>query len=368
MTVIEEVREPTTRFGGARSPRPRTWLNLVLVVAVAGLLIAYPHMVTKVSSQNIGITALVFAIAATGWNLLGGYTGQVSFGHALFFGAGMYTTAVMVRVGWSPWLALVPSIVIAGFLGWLVGLPCFRLRGHYFSIATIAVGQIVLTVVNLTTWLGDTRGRETRGKGSQGIILPFRDQSLNNVSFNLRDKTDYYYMALVLFAVVTAAAALFVRGKAGRYVRAIRDDDRAASAVGVPVRRYKLVAVTLSAGITAIAGWYQLLQLNFVDPSSSLDLTISIQIALIAVLGGVGSLWGPLIGAWIVIFIQEYSRIHWSSAGHPVDLLIYGGMIVVIAVAEPTGLVGLIKRISRFGTRRWRAATANRSAAVGGGQ
>lgn len=329
---------PATR----RSPVPA----VVGVVLVGAALVAYPHVFTTAFARNIGVIALTFAIAATGWNLLGGYTGQISFGHAVFFGAGMYTTAILVTRGWSPWLAMLPAAAIAALLAVLIGLPTFRLRGHYFSIATIAVGEIMLTVVNDVSWLG----------GPPGLSPPIADESLWNMQFSLRDKTAYYYVALLLFAAATLVAWLFVRGRPGRYVRAIRDDDRAAAAVGVPVRRYKLIAAALSAAITAVAGTFQAMHLLFVDPPSALDLTISIQIALIAVLGGAGSLWGPLLGAWVLIFVQQYTSVYWSTSGRPVDLLLYGALIAIMAVVEPAGLVGLFRRATGFLRRRLPAA------------
>lgn len=338
MTKTQQPPAPAelvTTPGAVSAREPAWWRKFPLVVLVGVALVVYPQMASTTFAMNVGILALTYGVAATGWNLLGGYAGQVSFGHAVFWGCGMYTTIVLVMHGWSPWLAMIPSAAIAAALALLIGLPCFRLRGHYFSIATIAVGEIVLTVVNDRTWLA----------GPDGYILPIKENSWWNMQFSLRDKTPYYYAILGIFAVVTLVAYLFVRGKAGRYVRAIRDDDRAAAAVGVPVRRYKLVAAMLSAAITALAGAYQVMHVGFVDPNSGIGLTVSIQIALICVIGGAGSLWGPLVGAWTLIFLQEYTNsADWASTDKPVDLLIYGALVVVISVAEPSGIVGLLRR------------------------
>lgn len=342
MAAPAAATDHTGTVAALPAPRRAQVPAFVGVALVGAVLVAYPHVFTTAFARNVGVIALTFAIAATGWNLLGGYTGQISFGHAVFFAAGMYTTAILVTRGWSPWLAMLPAAAIAALLAVLIGLPTFRLRGHYFSIATIAVGEITLTVVNDVSWFG----------GPQGISPPIAAESLWNMQFSLRDKTAYYYVVLSLFAVATLVAWLFVRGRPGRYVRAIRDDDRAAAAVGVPVRRYKLIAAALSAAITAVAGTFQAMHLLFVDPPSSLELTISIQIALIAVLGGAGSLWGPLLGAWVLIFVQQYTSVHWSASGRPVDLLLYGALIAVMAVVEPAGLVGLLRRAAAFVRRR----------------
>lgn len=345
MATLEGQAPPSVDTAAGSLGGPSRYRRLVFLVAVAALLVAYPRLFVSGFAQNVGVNALTFAVAATGWNLLGGFTGQVSFGHAMFFGTGMYTTAVFVMHGVSPWISMLPAAAIAATLGLLIGLPCFRLRGHYFSIATIAVGVMLLTVVTDRTWLG----------GPEGLTLPIKDETLWNLQLSLRDLTEYYYVILGMFAVVTALSFLFVRGRAGRYVRAIRDDDRAAAAVGVPVRRYKLLAVALSGAITALAGSFQVMHALFVDPPSALDLSLSIQIALIAVFGGAGSLWGPLLGGWSIIFVQSYSSVHWQSPGRPVDLLIYGALITIVAVVEPGGLAGLLRRGWRTG-ERWLAA------------
>lgn len=341
MATVEGATRAPVDAGPRPTRKPVGYRRVVLLVAVAALLVAYPRIFPSGFAQNVGVNALTFAVAATGWNLLGGFTGQVSFGHAVFFGAGMYTTAVFVMAGWSPWVSMIPAALVAAILGLMIGLPCFRLRGHYFSIATIAVGVIVQTVVTDRTWLG----------GPQGLTLPIKDESLWNLQFSLRDLTQYYEVILAIFVAVTLVSFLFVRGKAGRYVRAIRDDDRAAAAIGVPVRRYKLVAVGLSAGITALAGSFQVMHALFADPPSALDLSISIQIALIAVFGGAGSLWGPLLGGFSIIFIQSYTSVHLQSPGRPLDLLIYGALITIVAVVEPNGIVGLLRRCRRWGRR-----------------
>lgn len=310
------------------------WGRYAGIAVVAVLLVAYPLVATTSFLQTIGVTALTMAIASTGWNVLGGYAGQISFGHAVFFGTGMYGTTLLVIDGWSPWLTMVPVALLAAAFGVLIGLPTFRLRGHYFSIATLAIGMMVLSILPNVQWLGAT----------DGLSVPFLDEGFWNLTFSLRDKTAYYYTALGLFAVATLATWLFLRGRIGSYLEAIRDDDAAAAAVGVPVRRYKLYAVAMSAGLTSIAGSYHVMFVTFVDPSSSSDLSLSTAIALIAVVGGAGSMWGPVLGAWLVIALQEYTRTYLSATGRTIDLMMFGALIILVAVVDPRGLVNLIRR------------------------
>jgi branched-chain amino acid transport system permease protein len=321
MTVtVPEKKAPWGRYAG--------------IAVVAALLLAYPLVVKTSFLQTIGVLALTMAIASTGWNILGGYAGQISFGHAVFFGTGMYGTALLVGDGWSPWLTMLPIAGLAAALGLLIGLPTFRLRGHYFSIATLAIGMMVMSILPNVTPLG----------AADGVSVPLLDNGFWNITFSLRDKTEYYYTALGLFAVATVAAWLFLRGRIGSYLEAIRDDEFAASAVGVPVRRYKLYAVAMSAALTSIAGSYHVMVVLFVDPSSSSDLSLSTAIALIAVVGGAGSMWGPLLGAWLVIALQEYTRTYLSTTGRTIDLMLFGALIILVAVVDPRGLTNLIKR------------------------
>jgi branched-chain amino acid transport system permease protein len=331
LTPAPESVTQTVRPG----PPWRTVAGLALTLL---LLIVYPFALPSVFAANIGILALTFATAAVGWNLLGGYTGQVSFGQALFFGIGAYTTALGVRAGWSPWLTFVVGSVLAAGVAVLVMWPTSRLRNHYFSIATIAVTQIVMILVTNIDWLGRASGLE----------LPIPDHNgLAALSFNPRDKTPYYFVALGMFVVAWLAGAWLLRGRLGVYAMAVRDDQEAAAAIGVSVRQVKLVMAALSGSIAAIPGGFFAMYVSLVDPPSVLGLNLSIQIALIAVLGGVGTLAGPLLGAWTLIFLQEYTRSELSSTGRSLDLLIYGALIVLVTLVEPGGIVGLAQRMGR---------------------
>lgn len=334
MTQTESPPTPVTTRPARRRPDARP----VGVAVVAVVLVVYPFVVTSVFAQNIGILALVFATAAVGWNLLGGYTGQVSFGHAMFFGTGAYATAYLVIHGWSPWATIPVGMVLAGIAALLVGWPTFRLRNHYFSIATIAVTQIVMIVVTNTEWLGRATGLE----------LPIPEGTgLASLTWSPRDKVPYYFVALAMFACAWSASAVLLRGRLGVYAKAVRDDQEAAAAIGVPVLRVKMIMTSASGVLAALAGSYFALYVGIVDPSSVIGLNLSVQIALIAVLGGVGTLAGPLLGAWALIFLQEYTRTAWSSSGRSLDLLIYGTLIVLVTLVEPGGIVGL-------GSRLWR--------------
>jgi branched-chain amino acid transport system permease protein len=339
MSIPTAVRSPRSA-GHPKQIRAagRSWLPTALVLAA---LAAYPLLFDGSTAQNIGVLALTYGIAATGWNVLGGYAGQVSFGHALYFGTGAYTTAVLVRDGWSPWLAIAASLPLAAAFATLIGYPCFRLRYHYYSIATIAVAEIVYVLVVNFRGLGQANGLE----------LPIQPASLANMQFSLLDKRPYYYTAFGLFCLTATVTWLFLRGRAGVYVRAIRDDQAAAAAIGIPVHRYKLAAAAVSGAITALAGGFYVMYVLFIDPPSGLGLDLSVAFTLMAVLGGVGRFWGPLLGAWVLTAVQVYTRQHLSGSGRSVDLLLFGALIVIVAAAEPGGLLAVADR-ARTSLRR----------------
>ncbi|MFC6015950.1 branched-chain amino acid ABC transporter permease [Plantactinospora solaniradicis] len=333
MSAPTVLRQPSpARLRALPVRRPPSWATAVVIVAA---LAAYPLVFADSAAHNIGILALTFGIAATGWNLLGGYAGQVSFGHALYFGTGAYTTALLVRDGWSPWLAIALSLPLAALFAAAVGWPCFRLRHHYYSIATIAVAEIVFILVTNLPGLGQANGWE----------LPVVEPSLANLQFSLLDKRPYYYVALGFFCLAALAVWLFLRGRAGNYVRAIRDDQVAAAAVGIDVHRYKLAAAALSGAITALAGGFYVMYVLFVDPPSGLGLDLSVSFTLMAVLGGVGRFWGPLLGAWVLVFVQDFTRQEFSGSGRSVDLLLYGALIILVSITEPGGLLAIGQRL-----------------------
>ncbi|MGH7321898.1 MAG: branched-chain amino acid ABC transporter permease [Candidatus Rokuibacteriota bacterium] len=322
-------------------------LRVVACAALGVALLVYPAVFTRPYPRDIMIKIFLYALLAQAWNLLGGYCGQISLGNAVFFGVGAYTSSVLVA-GWglSPWLGMLAGMGLAILISQVIGFPCFRLRGHYFAIATIAIGEIVQTIV--INW--DALG------GARGIWLPIKPETVLNLQFH-RAKWPYYYIALALVAGVFGLTALVERTRVGYYFRAIREDPGAAQSLGIPLTRYKLLAMALSAAFTALGGTFYAQYVLFVDPESVFPLSLSILICLVAVLGGVGTLWGPFLGAVILIPLSEATRVYladvaWlGGAGKALDLMIYGGLIVLVAVFQPAGLVGLVRREGRRGAR-----------------
>ena len=312
---------------------------------VAGLLLLgaaliFPVVVTLPFPRDVMIRIFLYAMLAGAWNILAGYAGQISLGHAVFFAAGAYTSSMVVKVyDVTPWAGMALGALIAVLLSQVIGYPVFRLRGHYFAIATIAVGEIFHVLMVNWDWVG----------AASGIYLPIkRPDSLINLQFH-QNKAWYYYIALALLLLTLGVTRWIERSRSGYYFRAVREDQDAAASLGVAVALEKRRAIAISAALTALGGSFYAQYVLFIDPESVLALSLSILICLVAVLGGVGTLWGPLVGAAVLVPLNEVTRIAFGGTGKAIDLLIYGALIVLISVLQPAGLVGL--------ARRWRRAT-----------
>ncbi len=320
---------------GAVRPLLRRAGLALLVVAV----LAFPAVFTQPHPRHVMIMVFLYGALASAWNILAGYCGQISLGHAVFFGIGAYTSTLLVReAALTPWLGMAAGAAVAAAVSQVIGYPVFRLRGHYFAIATIAVGEIVQTLV--IHW--------DRVGGARGLFVPIkRPGGFLDLQFH-ETKAAYYFVALGLLLLALAVTRWLERSRRGYYFRAIREDQEAAASLGVPVAREKHWAMGVSAALTALGGTFYAQYVLFIDPESVFPLSLSILICLVAVLGGVGTLWGPVVGAAVLIPLGEFTRVLLGGGGKAVDLMVYGGLIVVIAVVQPAGLVGL--------ARRWRRA------------
>jgi branched-chain amino acid transport system permease protein len=310
----------------------RSTVLLLAVLVLAAL--AVPLVARLPYHRDLVIKVLLFGMLAQAWNILAGYCGQISLGHAVFFGTGAYaSTLFQMEAGLSPWLGLLAGILLAVLLSQVIGYPCFRLRGHYFAIATIAVGEIVQTLA--LNW-------EAIGAG-RGLSLPIRPDSLAAFQFH-RSKYPYYYIVLAFLLICLGISAWIERSRLGYYFRAIREDSEAAASVGIPVTRYKLIAMAFSAAFVAAGGTFYAQYVLFLDPESAMPFSLSILICLLAVVGGVGTLWGPLLGAAVLIPLSELTRVQFGGTGRAVDLMIYGALLTAVAVYQPAGLAGLLRR------------------------
>ncbi|MDR1164000.1 MAG: branched-chain amino acid ABC transporter permease [Candidatus Accumulibacter sp.] len=311
-----------------------------LIVSGMGFALVLPFIVSNPSHQNYLILVLMFAQIGVAWNILGGYVGQVSLGHVAFFGIGAYTsTVLLVSVGLSPWIGMLIGGVVAAFFGLLIGWICFRFKGHYFTMATIAVAEILQVL--FTNWEGVG--------GAVGLYVPLDQQGWWAMVFN--SKLPYYYIALGLFAVTLLANWAIEKSFLGYYFRAIKDDPEAARSLGVSLTDYKLVAIAISSFFAALGGSFYAQKELFIDPGSVLVTSLSIKMSLVTILGGIGSLFGPLVGSALLTGIEEATRQILGGSGMGIDLIIYASIIIAVAIYYPTGIIGWVKNIMRRGKK-----------------
>ncbi|MED5621305.1 branched-chain amino acid ABC transporter permease [Ideonella sp. BN130291] len=327
-------------------------LVLGVLAAIAALLV--PFLTKDPSHLNVAILALMAAQIGVAWNLVGGYAGQASLGHAAFYGIGAYTsTLLLLKFGVNPWLGMLAGGVMAAVLSGAFGWSCFRLKGHYFTMATIAVAEIVQIV--FTNW-------EYAGT-AVGLYIPMDKQGLGAMVF--ADKQSYYWLALALLVVTLLATLAVERSYLGYYLRAIKDEPDAARSIGVDIARYKQVALSLSAFFTALGGSLYAQKELYIDPGSVLSTALSIKMALVSILGGVGTLFGPVIGSVVLTTIEELTRAAFGGTGRGTDTVIYAGLIVIIAVFYPTGIIGWYQdRMRRWKSRREQARDTSEHEAV----
>jgi branched-chain amino acid transport system permease protein len=326
--AIEGVQERVRR-----NPYKIGALSLLIL-----FVLAYPWIFTMPFQQHVAILVFTYGLMAVAWNILGGFTGQVSLGNTIFFGTGAYTsTFLLMNFLISPWIGLLAGIALSVLLAIVVGYPTFRLKGHYFAIATIAVAEIIYTIVLNTEQLG----------AAVGIALPILPESWINMQFHGHDKTEYYYIILAFLSIALLTVYKVERSKMGYYFKSIKEDPDAARALGVNITNYKLMAFILSAIFTSMAGTFYAQYVLFIDPYSTIHIMISIHMVLMAVLGGLGTLWGPLIGATVLIAISESTRIMLGGSGQALDLMIFGFLVVAFAVFQPKGLMGMFSTLLR---------------------
>jgi branched-chain amino acid transport system permease protein len=305
-------------------------------VLAAGV-VAYPLVFDQPYQQHILIMVFIYALMAQGWNVLAGYCGQISLGQAVFFGIGAYSAAFMfTNFHLSPWIGMLVGVAVSVAIAFAIGFPTFRLKGHYFAIATLVIGEIGQTV--FINW-------ESVG-GATGIWIPIERDS-PWLAFQFHDsKLPYYYIGLAFLVLACLCVRWLERSKAGLYFRAIREEPEAASSLGVDVTRYKLIAIMVSAAFTSVAGGLFTQYILVIDPETVFPLILSILVVLMTMLGGVGTLWGPIIGAAVLFPLSEATRVYFGGSGGAEDLMIYGALILLISIFYPAGLIGLVRRLA----------------------
>jgi len=292
----------------------------------AVLLVVFVVLPLLLSSPNINrllFVTFLWITTSVAWNILGGFTGQVSFGFAVFYGVGAYTAALIINAGVSPYLAFPAAGASAAIVSLMVSLPTFRLRGPYFAIATIGVSEAVRVVMTNVEFTGGASGYR--------IVehVPFR-------------QLEHYYTALALAAIAIAVSAYIAQTKFGYGLKAIRQDEDAASAIGVNPYTYKLRAHAVAGALTGMAGGVFARYAAFIHPQGVFGFQTSVSILLMPVIGGIGTVWGPVIGGGVFGIVEEE-----IVASFPqIHLLLYGCLLIAIVLFEPGGILGGLRKLA----------------------
>ena len=307
-------------------------LGLVAGTVAVAAALAGPAVADDAALRTLA-GVFMFAALASAWNIIGGFAGYASFGNVVFFGLGGYTVAVlMVHAGWGFWPALPVAVAVGAAYAALVGLPVLRLRGHYFAIATLGVAEGTREVVlNLSRLTG----------GGAGITVPVLGSRATTA---YPGNTAFYYLFLAALGVAVAAAFAVSRSRFGYGLRAIHDDEQGAAATGINTTRAKLAAFALSGGLTALVGALFAFQQVTIYPERLFSVEITVLMVAMAVIGGVGTVVGPVIGAVGLQLLAEYLRQRYLN----LHLIVFGSLVVAVVVLMPEGVVS-------FATGAWRA-------------
>ena len=328
MSNPEQAR-PLRKPAGVRTFARELPVNLAVLAALGALILVFAR---DSFTLNILAGSFLFAGLATAWNIIGGLGGQFSLGHSVFFAAGAYTAAnLYLKLHVSPWAALAPAAGVAALLAVAVSWPVFRLRGPFFAIATMAFTEVLLALaMYFDTFTG----------GARGLSIPFR-AGLENMIF--KDRLSYALLMLGFFALTLLVFTAVARSRLGYRLQAIRDNEDTAMAAGINVLTTKLTGMALSAGLTGVGGALFLMYVRVVDPPALFSLfDIGVKIALIVLIGGIGTIYGPLLGALLVIPLENLLRAElggWIPGG---NLIVLGLILILSALFVKRGLVGAL--------------------------
>ena len=336
-------------------------LQAILAIALLALLLVLPKYLVSPYARHMMILLFLSVIMGQSWNILGGYAGQHSVGHAAYFGVGAYTTMMlMYSKQIPPWYGVWAGAALVVVVALIIGSICFRLRGPYFVLASIAVAEILrLSAINLTSLTN----------GAEGILVTeipaFKIGERIITDFST--KVPFYYIGLSLVVLTIGITYLVQHSKLGYFFQAIREDQDAAHSLGISISLYKNIALVISAVLTSLAGSFYGIYVGFVDPPTVLGLDVSVQIMLICIIGGMGTLWGPVLGSLVLVPLSEALRSNMITEGlvksglvnadskiglflkenlSHAHVLLYGILVVVVILFMPDGLMGFIKKMA----------------------
>ncbi len=308
---------------------------MLVVIAMA----AVPLFVSSNVLLNFLGFAMIITLAAQGWNLLGGYGGQFSFGHAAFFGTGAYAMALLqVRFGLNPWLVLPLAISLGGGVGYIIGYLSFRarLRGSYFALVTLAFAEVLRILANSWSFTG----------GAAGVLVPLK---LGPANLQFSDKQSFYWLALAFVAIGLLLTQSIARSRFGAQLVAVRENEEAARALGVNALAVKLKAIVLSGMMTAAAGCLYAQKFLYLDASLAYGSWISVEALLAPIIGGMGTVFGPLVGSILLLGLGEVTKTFFANltggATPGADLVVFGILLILCVAFAPRGVMGIVQSV-----------------------
>ena len=306
------------------------FLGLIACLIVA---ILFPQIVRVRFVWNLLSLIMVWAVVGMGWNVIGGYCGQVSNGHSLFYGIGAYTVAITCQY-WkiSPWISIWLGAVISMVVAFIFGKPLLRLTGHVFAISTMALAECARIIFVNWKWVGGATGVYIYTKGVNEYLY-----------MQFKNPLNYYYVFLIFVVAILVMIKILDKSKFFYYLRTIKGNEMAAESVGIDVAKYKNRAYIMSAAIVSIGGSLYAQFLLYIDPATIMTLNISMMIVLTAVMGGVGTVEGPILGAIVLTTISEYSRVYLGQYGG-LDLILYGVLVILIVLFIPGGILSIFNK------------------------
>jgi branched-chain amino acid transport system permease protein len=307
---------------------PKVYFPLILILLMAVL----PLIPQNPFYEDIIVSSFFFGAMAMAWNLVGGFAGQISLGHTAFFGIGAYTSTLLyLHYGLSPWLGMLAGTVLSVLVAIGIGIPCFRLKSHFFALATIAIGEVLRFLASY--WRGLTQG-------GVGLLIPFKPGIEN---FMFKSKLPYAYIALVLMLVMLMICYWIRHSRFGFHLISMREDQDAAESLGVKTSRDKLKVLIISVIFTSISGTFYAQYILFIDPFTVFSLGISIELALFAIIGGLGTVAGPILGAFLLTPLDVFLRAWLGGVSAGLNFIVYGLVLMVAVKYFPLGISGWVR-------------------------
>jgi len=307
----------------------------ILALAALVVLLILPRFLS-IYYIHIFVLIFIYAAAAGAWNIVGGYAGQVSLGHVAFFGIGAYTSTLLwIRFGVSPWIGMFAGGILASLVACGISYPCFKLRGPFFTLATLSFAEVLRL---LCLW-----GRPVTG-GAVGLTILYRPSWVN---MQFAGKLPYYYLSLGLMLFILFISLWIERSKFGYYLTALKENHDAAAALGINTARYKLFATAISSFLIAICGTLKAQLILYIEPASVFSSELSIQFAMIAVVGGAGTALGPVLGSFLLTPLNELLRGWLGGSFQGLNFVIFGFMLIIVVTFMPNGLISFFKYLFR---------------------